>query len=52
MIVDKDACMYCGCCASVCPSRAIMVTDYDIQITDGCTECKTCVKACPMGAIE
>jgi Fe-S-cluster-containing hydrogenase component 2 len=52
MIVEKDSCMYCGSCASVCPSNAIIVTDYDIQVTDECTDCKTCVQACPMGAIQ
>ncbi len=52
MIVKKDACMYCGCCACVCPSNAILVTDYDVYIDEKCTDCKTCVKACPMEAIQ
>ena len=52
MVIEKDACMYCGCCASVCPVTAITVTDYDIRVNDDCTDCKTCVKACPMGAIQ
>jgi len=52
MIIEKDACMYCGCCASVCPFHAILVTDYDVEVNDECTDCGICVKACPMGAIR
>lgn len=52
MMVEKDRCMYCGCCACVCPFNAVFVTEDGVYVNEDCTDCKTCVKACPMGAIS
>ena len=52
MKVDKDCCVRCGACVSVCPFDAIEATDGFVRANERCTECGICVKICPMGAIR
>ncbi|HHW46807.1 MAG TPA: 4Fe-4S binding protein [Clostridiales bacterium] len=52
-IVDKNACVACGCCVKVCPRGAISVfkgvyAAVDIGKCIGCGKCKT---ACPASVI-
>lgn len=47
--VDKDKCVICGCCASICKM------DVDITKRTGhneCIRCGECLKACPVHAIS
>jgi len=49
--INKDVCMLCGGCASVCPFNCITVTEREV-IIENCKECGICEKFCPVGAIE
>lgn len=45
---DRESCIGCGICKSLCPERAI---DDDFNaINDRCIACFACVKGCPVGA--
>lgn len=51
-VVNKNECVACGCCISVCPKRAIAVPDgIYARINDSCIGCGLCVKACPASVI-
>ncbi|KXB02695.1 hypothetical protein AKJ45_01880 [candidate division MSBL1 archaeon SCGC-AAA261F19] len=52
MKVDRDKCISCGACSSVCPSDAIEVPSRGVRVLGVCTNCRLCIKACPMGAME
>jgi ferredoxin len=49
--IDKDICVRCGGCVSVCPLAALELTDIVRCDDKKCAKCKTCVRFCPMGAI-
>ncbi|MBD3418688.1 MAG: 4Fe-4S dicluster domain-containing protein [Chitinivibrionales bacterium] len=51
MLIDKHRCTHCGGCSSVCPERAIFITDEECEITDACTNCKACLIFCPVSAV-
>ncbi len=51
--IDRDKCMYCGACTSVCPFLALELRETYVHVhEDKCKECGICVKACPVGAIS
>jgi len=51
--VNKDKCMYCGACTSVCPKLALELKETYIHVYDDrCIDCGLCVLACPVGAIK
>ena len=51
--VDKNKCMRCGGCPSVCPVLALELREVVLHVyTDKCIECGNCEKACPAGAIR
>ena len=52
MKVDKDVCVRCGGCVSVCPFDAIEATDGFVRANERCTDCSICERVCPMGAIR
>ena len=51
-MVDKERCLSCGGCVSVCPEDAIRLRNL-IAYVDAkrCISCKICVNTCPVGAI-
>lgn len=52
--VNKEKCLGCGVCASVCPVEAITLSnsaEYAIINHDLCMECFTCIETCPQEAI-
>lgn len=50
--VDKNKCISCGGCVSVCPVTALEMKDRYPVCSDKCTNCRICVKFCPVGALE
>lgn len=49
---DDDKCIDCGACFSVCPTKAITLSD-NLMVLDNqeCISCGACVPACPVGAL-
>lgn len=52
MKVDKNKCLGCGACASMCPVGAITMKGGKAEINKKkCIKCGTCKDICPVGAI-
>ncbi len=51
--LDREKCIGCGVCLSVCPHGVFTVDNGKAQITDldGCMECGACAKNCPVDAL-
>lgn len=50
---DKEKCLYCGGCVSVCPVQALELMETEIKvINEKCINCNICVKLCPVGAMS
>lgn len=51
--LDRDVCMDCGACVSLCPTGALSIAeDYSVKLNeDKCILCEVCVPACPVRAI-
>jgi pyruvate ferredoxin oxidoreductase delta subunit len=50
--IDKNKCIACGKCWSVCPDACIRKKDGKFEINhDYCKGCLLCEKACPVKAI-
>ena len=51
---DKDLCIDCGACVSICPVKAIVIEDdWTVDVNDTeCVGCKLCTYSCPTKAIK
>lgn len=51
---DKDRCVDCGACISLCPTRAYSFDDKKKLVYDEekCVLCKICIDACPRRALS
>jgi NAD-dependent dihydropyrimidine dehydrogenase PreA subunit len=52
--VDRERCMNCGLCVTLCPEQAIsMGPNYTVLIDSSqCTGCGSCINECPTEAIS
>lgn len=53
-VVDRSACVACGCCIKVCPMQAIQIVRGIAAQVDAekCVGCGRCAKECPASVIE
>ncbi len=52
-VIDKDKCVGCGNCRSVCPHEAIIPAANKFEVkNERCIGCGQCLKNCPVGAIS
>jgi ferredoxin len=50
--VNKQTCLACGGCISLCPQDAIILQASKAHVKrKKCISCTICIKACPVGAI-
>jgi len=51
--IDPEKCDLCGACVSVCPTKALAITESTVRVTPvSCINCGACVTACPKEAID
>ncbi len=50
---DRDACVGCGMCSTVCPHQVFEQDNGKARLVDldGCMECGACARNCPVDAI-
>ena len=53
LALDRDKCIGCGMCTTVCPHTVFVLNNgkVDIRDRDACMECGACAKNCPVEAI-
>jgi Fe-S-cluster-containing hydrogenase component 2 len=53
-VVNKDTCIGCGACTSMCPVGAITMGSDNKATVDAskCIECSACAGGCPVSAIK
>lgn len=50
--IDRDTCVQCAGCVSVCPTRALDMHGLDLHCQDRlCIGCDLCVRFCPVVAL-
>ena len=51
--IEKEDCVNCGACETVCPVAAISeVEDKRFIDAETCIDCGACAEACPVDCIE
>jgi ferredoxin len=53
IILNRDSCIDCGACLSLCPTQALYFTpEREVELREErCVYCKLCVQACPVRAL-
>lgn len=53
-LVEKGACVACGCCLKVCPRQALRIWKGSHAVVDEdlCVGCGKCAKECPASVID
>lgn len=53
-MIDKNKCISCGTCVSICPVGAISFDSDAKAVIDKtkCIHCGACEASCPVGAIK
>lgn len=52
---NEEACMHCGMCTAMCPSKALhldLTTRHVEFDKDKCTACNQCILVCPVHAMQ
>ncbi|MCD6557576.1 MAG: 4Fe-4S binding protein [Candidatus Aenigmarchaeota archaeon] len=52
LIIDKNKCLSCGGCVSVCPKQALELKKHPEWDKNSCIGCELCVRLCPVGALK
>ncbi|MBD3387868.1 MAG: 4Fe-4S dicluster domain-containing protein [Candidatus Altiarchaeales archaeon] len=53
ILKDDDRCIDCCACYGVCPTKAITIKDWKMQLDkDECIRCKACIEVCPVRALS
>lgn len=55
IIVDRDICIDCGVCTSLCITRALTLDKKSCKLDfdkDKCILCELCINCCPVSAIK
>jgi len=53
IVLDKDACIDCGACISICPVGALYFDNFSIELDESkCILCRACIDACPVKALK
>ncbi|MBU0898457.1 MAG: 4Fe-4S binding protein [Nanoarchaeota archaeon] len=51
--VNKNKCLRCGGCISLCAVSALMLTEHGIKCDiNKCVNCEACVRFCPVDALK
>ncbi len=51
--IDKEKCLRCGACVSVCPFIALNMNEHGLKNDkEKCTLCGICQRICPVAAIK
>jgi ferredoxin len=50
--INKERCMNCGGCVSVCPFAALELEKEIVWYKEKCTYCGICERVCPVSAIK
>jgi len=51
--LDREKCIDCGACISLCPVNCLSMEDFELKVDDNkCILCGRCVKACPLNALS
>lgn len=55
IIIDKNLCVDCGVCTSICITRALILDSKNYKLKfnkDKCILCELCLDCCPVSAIK